>query len=175
MDWDPRWAQSFRAQGFNGFVPLGDAVASGLSLLDRSRAELSNPGVYGVFCPLDWVPRWLAEKPLPNVIRPWTASQLGGRWIRGVELTYIGCACRTVSSRSLWKRLGDLLKHGSGRITKSGPHKGGERIWQCAEWETFTLAWRATEPYPQPRNLEVAIGTRFIKLTGALPFANVRL
>jgi hypothetical protein len=41
--------------------------------------------------------------------------------------------------------------------------------------QQFVLAWKATEPYPEPHNLEVAIGLRFALLAGRLPFANERL
>jgi len=80
----------------------------------------------------------------------------------------------TPSSRTLHKRIGDL-EHGAGQISTSGPHKGGERLWQCIGWETFTLAWKQTGPYPEPHNVEVAIGQRFYVLAEELPFANVRL
>jgi len=91
------------------------------------------------------------------------------------ELIYIGCAGATTSSRSLHKRISDLLKHAAGQTSTSGPHKGGERLWQCVGWESFTLAWKGTGPYPEPHDLEVAIGRRFERLAGQLPFANVRL
>jgi hypothetical protein len=48
-------------------------------------------------------------------------------------------------------------------------------MWQCVGWETFILAWRPTGEHPEPHDLEVAIGTRFLALTGKLPFANERL
>jgi hypothetical protein len=60
-------------------------------------------------------------------------------------------------------------------ISASGPHKGGERLWQCSGWENFVSAWLPTGPYPEPHDWEVAIGERFLELTGALPFANVRI
>jgi hypothetical protein len=170
INWDPR--QEFHAHGFAGFTPLKLAVRTrGLTDPDRL---LDACGVYAIFAPLNWSPRWRSGR-LTNVITPWPVERLRDRWVEDVELVYIGCAGRTKSSRILRKRLEDLLKHGAGSITSSGPHKGGERIWQCVGWEKFTLAWRPTGPYPEPHNLEVAIGNRFVELTGSYPFANEQL
>jgi hypothetical protein len=156
-------------------VPLGDAVADRKAFLRKHEDDLISAGVYAVFAPIDWTPTWKTRGRSANVINPWSLAQLRTRWIEDVELVYIGCAGATSSSRTLHKRIGDLPKHGAGKITTSGPHKGGERLWQCIGWEDFTLAWKATDPYPAPHNLEVAIGQRFERLTGQLPFANVRL
>jgi hypothetical protein len=68
-------------------------------------------------------------------------QRLRRRWIDGVELAYIGCAGATSSSRPLCERVNDLLRHGGGHLTSKGPHKSGERVWQCRDWESFTLAW----------------------------------
>jgi hypothetical protein len=128
-----------------------------------------------VFAPLDWTPAWKTRGRFDNVINLWPLARPRERWIEDVELVYIGCAGATLSSRRLHERIHDLLKHGGGRITASGPHKGGERLWQCNSWEAFTLAWKTCGPYPEPHDLVVAIGERFLRLTGQLPFANVRL
>jgi hypothetical protein len=63
----------------------------------------------------------------------------------------------------------------AGRLTEKGPHKGGERLWQCRDWESFTLAWKRGGNFPEPHDLEMAIGERFKELAGGLPFANVGL
>jgi hypothetical protein len=175
VHWDPRYAASFRRHAFSGFTPLGEVVDAGTAFVARHASEFSKPGVYAVFAPRNWKPTWLAEPEMSNVISPWPAQRLHDRWVEGVELVYIGCAGRTPSSRILGKRIGDLLRHGSGQVSSSGPHKGGERLWQCADWEDFQLAWKPTGPYPQPHDLEVAIGERFLRLTGQLPFCNARL
>jgi len=173
--WDTRFERSFRRQDFQGFVSLGDAVADKQAFLRKHADTLASAGVYAVFAPLDWTRAWKTRGRFANVINPWPLPLLRERWIEVVELVYIGCAGRTPSSRTLHKRLSDLLKHGGGNITASGPHKGGERLWQCAGWEDFTLAWKTSGPYPEPHDLEVAIGERFLRLTGQLPLANVRL
>jgi hypothetical protein len=173
--WDPRFERSFRRQRFRGFVPLGEAVADRQAFLRKHADTLGSAGVYAVFPPLDWTLTLKTRGSFTNVISPWPRARLRDRWIEGVELVYIGCAGRTTSSRTLDKRINDLLKHGGGRINARGPHKGGERLWQCIGWEAFTLAWKACGPYPEPHDLEVAIGQRFERLTGQLPFANVRL
>jgi hypothetical protein len=174
--WDPRLQRSFRRQRFRGFVPLGDAVADRQAFLIKHEHDLlDSAGVYGVFASIDWTPKWKTRGRFSNVITPWPLAQLRERWVEDVELIYIGCAGATASSRKLSKRISDLLKHGAGQISTSGPHKGGERLWQCIGWEDFTLAWKAYGPYPEPHDLEVAIGQRFQHLTGQLPFANVRL
>jgi len=173
--WDTRFEQSLRRERFRGFVSLGDAVASRNAFLRNHADEFRSAGVFAVFAPLDWTPKWKTRGRFANVINPWPLGRLRERWIDDVELVYIGCAGATASSRSLHGRADDLLRHGGGGITASGPHKGGERLWQCLGWEVFKLAWKTTGPFPQPHTLEVAIGERFIRLTGQLPFANVRL
>jgi hypothetical protein len=173
--WDARFARSFRRQRFRGFVPLSDAVANRTTFLHQNEDELASAGVYAVFAPIAWTPKWKTRGRFTNVINPWSLARLGARWISDVELVYIGCAGATSSSRTLYERIDDLLKHGAGQTSTSGPHKGGERLWQCIGWETFTLAWKQTGPHPEPHNLEVAIGQRFNLLAGQLPFANVRL
>ena len=173
--WDARFERSFRRQRFCGFVALGDAVADRHGFLREHEQDLVSAGVYAIFAPSDWAPTWKTRGPLANVINPWSLARLRARWVNDAELVYIGCAGATASSRTLHNRIGDLLKHGAGQISASGPHKGGERIWQCVGWDSFTLAWKPTGPYPEPHNLEVAIGQRFERLTEHLPFANVRL
>lgn len=156
-------------------MALGAAVSDRQALLRESSNELDSPGVYAIFAPTDWTPSWTTRGRFANVISPWPLTRLRDRWVYDVELVYIGCAGATASSRKLSKRISDLLKHGAGQISTSGPHKGGERLWQCNGWEAFTLAWKSCGPYPQPHEIEVAIGRRFERLTGQLPFANVRL
>jgi hypothetical protein len=167
---DVRKRSTFESLGFEGFVALGDAVVGG----PMEARGLDSPGVYAIFAPPKYIPSFLTED-LKNVITPWTQEQLWSRWVEEAELAYIGCAGRTPTNRILRKRIGDFRKHGAGRISTSGPHKGGERIWQCKGWAQFTLAWLPTDPFPHPHNTEVAIGTAFLALTGVLPFANVRL
>lgn len=169
---DPRGSASFRKVGFSGFVQLGEAVADRQRFLNGHDDTLRSCGVYAVFVPATWQPKWTVGEELDNVLNPWTADRLQARWVAPVELIYIGCAGRTPASRTLRKRFGDLLAHGAGRLTTNGPHKGGERLWQCAGWEQFTVAWRPSAPHPVPHGEEVAIGTAFRRLTGALPFAN---
>ncbi len=174
VTWDTRLARSFRRHGFAGWTPLGDAVERRRSWRVEHEDSLAAPGVYAVFAALEWTPHFKTAG-LTNVIEPWGLAKLRARWIDDVELVYIGCAGRTPTSRTLARRLNDLLRHGAGRITTKGPHKGGENLWQCRGWETFTLAWKQTGGYPEPHTLEVAIGERFVKLAGGLPFANARL
>jgi hypothetical protein len=172
--WDVRFERSFHRHRFRGFVPLGEAVADRREFLRQHEHDLISAGVYAIFVSIDYSPTW--ETPgLANVINPWSVAQLRARWVTGAELVYIGCAGSTPSSRALHKRIRDLLRHGAGAINASGPHKGGERIWQCVGWDSFTLAWKPTGAYPEPHNLEVAIGRRFEVLTGQLTFANLRL
>lgn len=171
---DPRYMSEYERAGFEGFVELGDAVAHPQDLLRNPAYELESCGVYAIFAPLEWIAGF-AQGRQSNVINPWPLHRLQAKWVPDVELIYIGCAGRTASSRPLRKRLGDLLRHGAGKVSTSGPHKGGERLWQCEGWESFRLAWRSTGLHPEPHALEVAIGSRFLALTGALPFANVAL
>jgi hypothetical protein len=130
IDWDTRRLDEFRRHGFTGFESLGPAVKDPQHFLATHAREFRQCGVYVIFAPLGWQPRWLT-RGLENVINPWPAAKLNERWVEDVELIYVGCAGRTPSSRNLHKRIGDLLRHGAGRITDRGPHKGGERLWQC--------------------------------------------
>lgn len=174
IDWDTRRLDAFRQHGFAGFELLGPAVAEPQRFLTTHETDFRQCGVYVIFAPRGWKARWLTQD-LTNVIRPWPAAKLRERWVEGVELVYVGCAGRTASSRTLHKRIKDLLRHGAGHIADRGPHKGGERVWQCRGWKAFRLAWKATSGYPEPHCLEVAIGRRFAELAGKLPFANERL
>jgi hypothetical protein len=47
--------------------------------------------------------------------------------------------------------------------------------WPQADAVPRAIATGRPTPYPEPHDLEVAIGERFLRLTGQLPFANVRL
>jgi len=147
--------------GFHGFVPLGRAVAQRRTVLGHSRALLAAPGVYAVFAPRDWTPEFTTEG-LRNVISPWPKQQLRAKWVEQVELVYIGCAGATQTSRSLYFRLDDLLKHGAGEISDRGPHKGGERIWQCRGWESFTLAWGPQNHSRSPTTSRLRSGSDFL-------------
>jgi len=174
VDWDTRRLDAFRQHGFAGFELLGPAVAEPQRFLTKHETDFRHCGVYVIFAPRSWEPRWLTQD-LTNVIRQWAAAKLRERWVEGVELVYVGCAGRTASSRTLHKRIKDLLRHGAGRTTDRGPHKGGERLWQCRGWQQFRVAWKVTGGYPEPHCFEVAIGCRFAELAGKLPFANERL
>jgi hypothetical protein len=175
VGWDTRWARGFHDQAFVGWTRLGEAVDDAAEFLAAHVATLGAPGVYAVFAPLEWTPQFKTRGRFENVIEPWSQERLRRRWIDGVELVYIGCAGATPNSRPLCERVRDLLRHGGGHLTAKGPHKGGERLWQCRGWENFTLAWKRCGDYPEPHDLEVAIGRRFQALAGGLPFANVRL
>ncbi len=156
---------------FHSAQPSQRAGRSSASMRASSRLRVCTPSSLRVVGRRAGTP----TSACPNVINPWSLDRLRDRWLEGIELIYIGCAGATASSRNLSKRLRDLLRHGAGLISTTGPHKGGERLWQCVGWESFELAWMPTDPYPEPHECEVAIGERFLELTGALPFANVRL
>ena len=88
---DARFESTYRVAGFHGFVSLGDAVASPSDMIGAHARDLTQCGVYAIFSPRTWVPEFLCED-LPNVIAPRSYEVLQARWIREVELVYIGCA-----------------------------------------------------------------------------------
>lgn len=138
-----------------------------------SITELNQCGLYSITIPpgykVDFIPP--EECRGYNVINPWTISRLKDKWVTGVDIVYYGIAGKQ-SQRSLRQRLTDLKKHGSGKITDRGPHKGGEILWQLKQYEKFSLWILPTDGPPTPRNLENEILHSFHNKIGKLPFAN---
>ena len=106
-----------------------------------------------------------------NVIYPWTDDRLIEKWVHGTDIIYNGLAGRT-SFRTLRSRLGDLIRHCKGLTSSSGPHKGGEIIWQLKNYTRFIVYAAPTGDPPVPRDTEIRMNNEFIEKYGKLPFGN---
>ena len=155
----------------NKFINLGKIgklLLTGLPI----NIDLSNTGLYSITKPHNYICDFfsLADvKQKNNCINPWNIERLKEKWIENVDVVYYGIAGTTSANRSLKKRLTDLLKHGNGKTTDRGPHKGGEIFWQLKEYENFEL-W--IKPMANPRRVEKELLKKFFEINGKLPFAN---
>jgi len=157
-------------KGFVFIGILGDLLKNGLP----ANNALTKNGVYSITCPEDYKPLYVdysQAQEQGNVIKPWGKYALASKWVEKATILYFGLAGRT-NPRSLAIRLSELLKHGNGNITKSGPHKGGEILWQLKGYETFFLWIKSTPDPPAPRDNELELLERFNDKHSALPFAN---
>lgn len=156
-----------------GFIELG-LLSDLLSSKVPDSDSLSKCGVYAISTPRNYKPKFRSSEEtgrLGNVVNPWDVSRLRQKWVGGVDVIYIGLAGKS-QPRSLRKRLIDLLRHGNGQTTSSGPHKGGEILWQLIDYESFTLWAIPTTDPPTPRNTEKHLILEFERRMGQLPFAN---
>lgn len=149
---------------------IGELLTTGLPPYDW----LDRSGVYALILPLESEVSFLdadRARKAGNVISPWEVDRLRGKWVDGTRVVYIGLAGDR-SQRSLRERLRDLLNHCAGKISVSGPHKGGEIIWQFAAYDSLLLRAMATGNPPEPRDTERRLLAAFGELHGTLPFAN---
>jgi hypothetical protein len=136
--------------------------------------KLDNCGIYAISIPLEYLPYYYSPEEIinrGNIINPWTIEKLKSKWVANGEIVYYGLAGKK-SFRSLNERLDDLLRHGNGKISSSGPHKGGEILWQLKNYETFSIWILPTNRPPAPRIYEEFILRLFHKEKHKLPFAN---
>jgi len=157
----------------NKFEKLG-AISQLLKIGLPNNEKLNLCGIYAISIPHDYFPEYYSPdetKKRGNVIKPWTIEKLKIKWVLSSDLVYYGLAGKT-SFRSLKERLGDLLRHGNGKISTSGPHKGGEILWQLKNYEIFELWMLPTGEPPEPRKYEELILRTFHKEMNKLPFAN---
>ncbi len=136
--------------------------------------KLNLCGIYAISIPNDYLPEYYSPEEIinrGNVTKPWTIEKLKNKWVSGSELVYYGLAGKK-SFRSLNDRLNDLLRHGNGKISTRGPHKGGEILWQLKNYECFEIWILPTSGPPEPRNYEELILRTFYKEKNKLPFAN---
>ncbi len=172
-DWDVRSLAGLRSAGFKSIGSLGLLLKQGLP----HNSHLKSCGLYAISIPKTYRPGYYNEetaKSKRNVINPWSIEKLKAKWVPAVDIVYYGLAGKN-SQRPLRSRLNDLLKHGNGKITDSGPHKGGEILWQLMNYEEFTLWILPTDGPPVPRDMEHRILIEFNTLAGSLPFANRQL
>jgi hypothetical protein len=136
--------------------------------------KLTQCGIYAISIPNAYSPDYYTPKEVElrgNVINPWTIENLKRKWVQGSELIYYGLAGKN-SFRSLNDRLNDLLRHGNGNISTTGPHKGGEILWQLKNYEDFEIWILPTGLPPEPRKYEEFILITFYQEMNKLPFAN---
>jgi hypothetical protein len=156
--------------GFRGFYKICALQTKGLPKDD----DLVKCGIYVVVAPSDYKVSFLPLsiiKSAHNVISPQPLSYLKEKWVNNVETLYIGLA-GSRSPRSLKERLVDLIRHSLGKTSHKGHHRGGEIIWQLADYLNFEVGYMPTGDPPIPRKKEKYLLNIFIQETGKLPFAN---
>ena len=134
-------------------------------------------GIYAISVPNGYLPEYFTPEESSkrgNVINPWTIERMENKWVEGSRIIYYGLAGDR-SIRSLKERLQDLLNHGNGKISSSGPHKGGEILWQLKKYETFEIWIYPTNGPPDPRIHEELILRIFLEELNQLPFANRKI
>jgi hypothetical protein len=157
----------------NGFEKIGTLSKLLKGGLPKNE-KLNLCGIYAISIPKGYLPKYYSPEEANkrgNVIKPWTVEKLKNKWVKNSDIVYYGLAGKK-SFRSLNERLGDLLRHGNGKISTSGPHKGGEILWQLKNYERFELWILPTSEPPEPRNYEELILRTFHKEIKKLPFAN---
>ena len=137
-------------------------------------SRLDHCGVYKLTVPSGYVPRFIPPdeaRAVQNVIFPWNLERLKSKWVWKTDTVYIGLAGRH-TSRSLRKRLNDLVNHASGHTTDRGPHRGGEIAWQLRDYQQFHVWAAQTADPPIPRQIEETLLQQFVEAHKTLPFAN---
>ncbi|MCX5405770.1 hypothetical protein [Streptomyces sp. NBC_00086] len=150
-------------RGFRGFVLLSELGDSGVP---------SEPGIYVVLRTSTAPPSFLSRNPAghlkgrdPSV----TADELGGAWVDGATILYIGKASAGKDGRrGLRQRLDEYRRHGAGGMAG---HWGGRYIWQLADSDALLVAWLPISER-DPCEAEAELIAEFMELHGARPFAN---
>lgn len=149
-------------RSWEGFVPL--VMLKGSDVPDA-------PGVYVVLREDDNPPEFLPQMPHidPEQVKSYPVPELQTRWVKGAHVLYIGKA-----GTSLRKRLRQYSQFGNGTGLN---HKGGKSIWQLADADRLTVAWRAFPASHEGINVgfaESALIARFREAFGGKrPFANL--
>ena len=167
---DPSVIDFLTENGFEKIGTLSKLLNGGLP----NNEKLNSCGVYAISIPYDYLLEYYSpreSKIRGNVIKPWAVEKLKNKWVENCDLVYYGLAGKK-SFRSLNDRLEDLLRHGNGKISASGPHKGGEILWQLKNYERFELWLLPTGEPPEPRNYEELVLRTFHDEKQKLPFAN---
>lgn len=157
----------------NHFEKLGEIstlMQNGLPKMQK----LNSCGVYAITIHENYIPKFINyedARKFGNVIKPWSLKELKNKWVSNAEIVYYGLAGKR-SLRSLRKRLNDLIRHGKGLISESGPHSGGEILWQLKHYERFSIWVLPTNDPLAPRNIEEYILQIFFDENKKLPFAN---
>lgn len=161
---------SLNNMGFTEIGTIDNIFLNGLSSVD----EIKECGIHAITIPENYQVDLISPEEtlrMNNVINPWDLTRLKEKWVNKVDIVYYGLA-GAKSFRSLSERLNDLVNHGKGYTTNSGPHKGGEILWQLQDYKKFSIWILPTSEPPIPRNIENMLLKRFHQNTGKLPFAN---
>lgn len=148
-----------------------------LGNIDRLKLEgipnlegLDKSGVYAVVSHQGYTPNFIDQNDARrrgNVIHPWDIAKLEKKWVSGAEVLYIGKATNTLK-----ERIRELVKHCRGRTSDTGPHKGGEILWQLKDYDRFEVLYLPTD---NPQKTENKLLQDFKNVMKKLPFANRRL
>lgn len=138
--------------GFEGFVRFAELAASTVP---------REPGIYVVLRTASTPPEML-ELTRARAGSAYPLEDLGGRWIEGTPVIYIGKA--EAKAGGLRKRLGQFARKGAS-------HQGGRSIWQLADQDELLVAW-ATTPDESAEEVEIRYRAVFAERYGAWPFAN---
>lgn len=119
------------------------------------REKLASCGVYAIIASEGYEPKFLSgdevnKRGKRRVIDPKPIGELKRKWVEGAEALYIGCAGER-SRRHLRGRLRALNTHFEGRAGKTGPHRGGEIIWQLGGSEEFRCRLSQPVSHQNPR------------------------
>lgn len=158
--------EGLRAQGFEGFIRIGDLA------VQKIPAE---PGIYAVVWDGEGLPPvarmsgggWFKKKD-PSV----SPAKALARLIPGVQLLYLGKAgVGSSANRGLRKRIDEYLRFGQGEPIG---HWGGRLIWQLQDPSQLRIGWKVIDD-TDPELVEKALLLAFKEEFGQLPYANLRL
>lgn len=145
------------AEGFEGFV----------SWATLSQRDLPHGGGVYVVLRESGAPYEFLGKSVGGHFKakdPTVAVQvLANEWIEDAQVVYIGKAT------SLRSRIWQYRQFGTGRPVG---HWGGRYVWQLDDSQNLTVAWRTT-PDQDPRDVERALISDFVRDYGRRPFANL--
>lgn len=136
--------------------------------------DLDNRGVYIVVRLNQEPPSFLTTNPAPELKgrkHKETPDMLANFWVLDSPIVYIGKAGGTGQKATLRTRLNAYVKHGFEKLKYS--HWGGRLIWQVEGCEDFLIYWHSSDQQ-EPSAVESELLSRFTKIYGKKPFANLR-
>lgn len=158
---------SLRQAGFAGFMSAVELRSSGLVEVPLV------PGVYMVTRDPQKPPEFAArssgghfKQKDPTV----DLATLRSNWVKDALVIYIGKAGGGDSSSTLRRRLKAYLRFGAGQPIG---HWGGRFIWQLADADALRFCWRPAGD-ADALVVEQSLIDEFVRMYGALPFANLR-
>jgi hypothetical protein len=154
--------EGLEAVGFEGFVAFTE-----LRVIKPPKL----PGIYVVLRPSTTPPSYLERS-----VAGWfkgndpTAEPavLEKAWVTGTTIVYIGKANWGTNEDGLRRRLTQYRRFGAG---KAVGHRGGEHIWQLADYAELLVCWKVTDD-AEVETLESRLIDHFEERHGRWPFAN---